>query len=164
MMRMTPIKTALAAAGLVLSLLQPALAADKQKFFFMFFSNPVKGHEDTYLKWYTGQHIHDLLHIDGIVAAQFYKLADSQFPGTHPQKYMMIWEIETDNLSAAFDRVKKGLETGTTVTKDSYLDEATGNSQTMTPITNRVTAEEVKDKSPDEVREISLKGVTTDPH
>jgi hypothetical protein len=60
--------------------------------------------------------------------------------------------------------VKKGLETGTTVTKDSYLDDATGNSQTMTPITNRVTAEEVKDKSPDEVREISLKGVTTDPH
>ena len=36
-MRMTLIKAALAAGGLVLSLLQPALAADKQKFFFMFF-------------------------------------------------------------------------------------------------------------------------------
>jgi hypothetical protein len=93
-----------------------------------------------------------------------YKLADSQFPGTHPQKYMMIWEIETDNLAGTFDRVKKGLETGTTVTKDSYLDDATGNSQTMTPITNRLTAEEVKDKSPDEVRELALKGVTIDPH
>jgi hypothetical protein len=77
---------------------------------------------------------------------------------------MMIWEIETDNLSAAFDRVKKGLETGTTVTKDSYLDDATGNSQTMTPITNRLTADEVKDKSPGEVRELALKGVTTDPN
>jgi hypothetical protein len=156
--------TALAAAGFVLGLLQPSLAADKQKFYFMFFSNPVKGHEDTYLKWYTGQHIHDLLHIDGIVAAQFYKLADTQFGGTHPQRYMMIWEIETDSLPAAFDRVNKGLQTGTTVTKDSYLDDATGNSQTMTPITNRVTADEIKDKTPDQVREIALKGVTTDPH
>ena len=32
-MRMTSIKAALAAGGLVLSLLQPALAADKQKFY-----------------------------------------------------------------------------------------------------------------------------------
>jgi hypothetical protein len=162
-MRMTSIKAAVAAGGLVLSLLQPALAADKEKFYFMFFSNPVKGHEDTYLKWYTGQHIRDLLHIDGIVAAQFFKLADSQFTGTHPQKYMMIWEIETDSIAAAFDRVNKGLKTGTTVTTDS-LDDATSNSQTFTPITNRVTADEIKDKSPDEVREIALKGVTTDPH
>jgi hypothetical protein len=162
-MRMTSIKAVLAAGGLALSLLQPALAAEKQKFFFMFFSNPVKGQEDTYLKWYIGQHIHDLLHIDGIVAAQFYKLADSQFMGTHPQKYMMIWEIETDNLASAFDRVNKGLKTGTTVTSDT-LDGATANSQTFTPITNRVTADEVKDKTPDQVREISTKGVTTDPH
>ena len=100
----------------------------------------------------------------GIVAAQFYKLADNQFPGPHPQKYMMIWEIETDSRSGAFDRIKNGLETGTTVTKDSYIDDATGNSQTMTPITNRLTADEVKDKSPDEMREMSLKGVTTDPN
>lgn len=162
-MRMTSMKAALAVGALVLALLQPAAAAEKQKFFFMFFSNPVKGKEATYLKWYTGQHIHDLLHIDGIVAAQYFKLGDSQFGGTHPDKYMMIWEIETDNLAAAFDRVNKGLKTGTTVLTDS-LDDATANSQTYTPITNRVTADQVKDKSPDEVREIALKGVTTDPN
>jgi len=162
-MRKTSIKAALAIGSLVLALLQPAAAADKQKFFFMFFSNPVKGKEDVYLKWYTGQHIHDLLHIDGIVAAQYYKLADTQFSGTHPQKYMMIWEIETDSITAAFDRVNKGLKTGTTVGTDT-LDGDTANSQTFTPITNRVTADQVKDKSPDEVREIALKGVTTDLH
>ena len=64
-MQKTSIKAALAIGSLVLALLQPAAAAEKQKFFFMFFSNPVKGKEDVYLKWYTGQHIHDLLHIDG---------------------------------------------------------------------------------------------------
>jgi hypothetical protein len=146
-------------AGLILAGLgQGAIAAEKQKFFFMFFSNPVKGHEQEYLKWYTGQHIHDLLNIDGIVGAQFFKLADSQFTGTHPQQYMMIWEISTDNLASAFDRVNKGLKTGTTVTSDT-LDGDTANSQTFTPITNRLTSDDIKGKSPDEVRAIATKGV-----
>jgi hypothetical protein len=72
-------------------------------------------------------------------------------------------EIETDSISAAFDRLNKGLKTGTTVPTDSLYD-APSISQTFIPITDRVTADEVKDKSPDEVREIARKGVTTDPH
>lgn len=148
---------ALAAFGLM-SLQFQASAAEKKKFYFMFFSNPVKGQEETYLKWYTGQHMHDLLNIDGITAAQFFKVADSQFMGTQPQKYMMIWEIDTDNLADAFARVNKGLKTGTTVTSDT-LDNATANSQTYTPITNRLTADEVHGHSVDEVHTMSLKGV-----
>jgi hypothetical protein len=156
-MRRTLIKT-FVAATMLLGAMQSGFAAEKQKYFFMFFSNPMAGHESDYLKWYTGEHIHDLLNIDGIVAAQFYKLGDQQFYGTHPQKYMMIWEIETTDLKAAFDRVKKGLATGTTVTKDSFLDNATGNSMTFTPITNRVTQDEVLGKSVDQVRAIATAG------
>jgi hypothetical protein len=156
-MRRAFFKSAIAAL-LLLGTIQSSLAAEKQKYFFMFFSNPIKGHESTYLKWYTGQHIHDLLNIDGIVAAQFFKLADTQFYGTHPQKYMMIWEIETTDLASAFDRVKKGLATGTTVTKDSELDNDTGNSNTFQPITNRVTQDEVLGKSVDQVRAIATDG------
>ncbi|MCB8883099.1 hypothetical protein ACELLULO517_22815 [Acidisoma cellulosilytica] len=159
-MRRLFINTCLATA-MLFGTAHAGFAAEKQKYFFMFFSNPVKGHEKDYLHWYTGQHIHDLLNIDGIVAAQFYELGDQQFYGTHPQKYMMIWEIETTDLKSAFDRVKKGLATGTTVTKDSFLDNDTGNSMTFTPITNRVTQDEVLGKSVDQVRSIATEGQVT---
>jgi hypothetical protein len=45
-------------------------AGEKQKYHFMVFSNAANGKEDTYLKWYEGQHIHDLSAIPGFVAAQ----------------------------------------------------------------------------------------------
>ena len=77
-------------------------AGEKQKYQFMVFSNADSGKEESYLKWYEGQHIHDLLRIPGFVAAQFFKLSDTQYAGTQPQRYLMIWEIETDDLPAVF--------------------------------------------------------------
>jgi hypothetical protein len=73
-------------------------AGEKQKHYFMVFSNPIDSKEDVYLKWYEGQHIHDLLRIPGFVAAQFFKLSDAQYGPTQSQRYLMIWEIETDDL------------------------------------------------------------------
>jgi hypothetical protein len=128
-------------------------AAEKQKYYFMVFSNPVSGKEDTYLKWYEGQHIHDLLRMPGFVAAQFFKLSDTQFDGTQPQRYMMIWEIETDNLPAVFADVNARLKDGRTVFTDAF--DPAYNSITMSPITRRVTADEVQGKSVDEVGAIS---------
>ncbi len=46
---------------------------------FIVFSNPTAGNEALYLDWYRGQHIHDLLRIEGFVAAQMFKLADVQY-------------------------------------------------------------------------------------
>jgi hypothetical protein len=79
-----------------------SFAGEKQKYYFMVYSNAVNGKEETYLKWYEGQHIHDLLGIPGFVAAQFFKLSDTQYSGTPTlgsQRYLMIWEIETDDLA-----------------------------------------------------------------
>jgi hypothetical protein len=114
----------------------------------MVFSNPVDGKEDTYVKWYEGQHIHDLLRIPGFVAAQFFKLSDTQSAGTPPQRYLMIWEIETDDLPAVFADVRARLKDGRTVFTDAF---SPGFSTTMQPVTKRVTAEEIKGKSVDEV-------------
>jgi hypothetical protein len=52
-----------------------AFAGEQQKHQFMDFSNAESGKEESYLKWYEGQHIHDLLRISGFVAAQFFKLS-----------------------------------------------------------------------------------------
>ncbi len=139
----------LLASFCLVSSITSSVAAEKQKYYFMVYSNPVAGKEDTYLKWYEGQHIHDLLRIPGFVAAQFFKLSDTQFDGTQPQRYMMIWEIETDNLPAVFADVNARLKDGRTVFSDAF--DPSYNSITMLPITKRVTADEIKGKSVDEV-------------
>jgi hypothetical protein len=52
----------LAAALLyLLATMTSGFAGEKKKYYFMVFSNPVDNKEDVYLKWYEGQHIHDLL-------------------------------------------------------------------------------------------------------
>jgi len=129
-----------------------SFAGEKQKYRFMVFSNAVDGKEDTYLKWYEGQHIHDLLRIPGFVAAQFLELSDIQYAGTQPQRYLMVWEIETDDLPAVFADVKARLKDGRTVFTDAFVG---GFSTTMSPITKRVTAEEIKGKGVDEVEAIA---------
>jgi hypothetical protein len=127
-------------------------AGEKQKYQFMVFSNAESGKEESYLKWYEGQHIHDLLRIPGFVAAQFFKLSDTQYVGTQPQGYLMIWEIETDDLPSVFADVKARLTDGRTVFTDAFV---AGFSTTMLPITKRVTVEEIKGKSVEEVEAIA---------
>jgi hypothetical protein len=130
-------------------------ASGKRPYSFIFLSNPVAGKEELFLEWYTGQHIHDLLKIEGFVAAQFYTLADTQYVGTHPQRYMMIWEIETDDLPGVFARVQRGLDSGTTVVVGA-LDHTTANSNTYAQVTRRVTAEQVRGMTPAQVRAVAL--------
>jgi len=141
----------LAASLCLVAAMTSSFAGEQQKYYFMVYSNAVDGREDTYLKWYEGQHIHDLLRIPGFVAAQFFKLSDTQYSGTQPQRYLMIWEIETDDLAAVFADVTARLKDGRTVFTDAF-DRGTSNSTTMHAITKRVTAEEIKGKSIDEVK------------
>ena len=143
----------LAAASLyLLATMTSGFAVEKQKYHFMVFSNPIDSKEDVYLKWYEGQHIHDLLRIPGFVAAQFLKFSDAQYGPTQPQRYLMIWEIETDDLPSVFADVKARLTDGRTVFTDAF---EPGFSTTMSPITKRVTAEEIKSKSIDEVEALA---------
>ena len=133
-----------------------AFAAEKQHYYLMVFSNPVKSQEDTYVKWYEGQHVHDLLRIPGFVACQFFKVGDVQFgEAKPPQRYLMIWEIETDNLPAVFADVNARLKDGRTVISDKVFDFKTYASTTMVPITKRVTSDEIKGNSVAEVYAIA---------
>ena len=143
-------------AGVYLLAMLNAFAAEKQHYYFMVFSNPVKDQEDTYVKWYEGQHIHDLLRIPGFVACQFFKVGDMQFgEAKPPQRYLMIWEIETDDLPGVFADVNARLKDGRTVISDKVFDFKTYASTTMVPITERVTSDEIKGKSVAEVYAIA---------
>ena len=133
-------------AGVYLLAMMNAFAGEKQHYYFMVFS--VKGQEDAYVKWYEGQHIHDLLRIPGFVACQFFKVGNTQFgEAKPPQRYLMIWEIETDNLPAVFADVNARLKDGRTVFSDKIFDVKTYVSTTMVPITKRDTSDEITGKS-----------------
>lgn len=155
MKKLTNRSLIISAFFLSMSFSNMAFAAEKKPYSFLFLSNPVVGKEDSFLNWYTGQHIHDLLAIKGFVAARFYQLADTQFVGSHPQRYMMIWEIETDDLPGVFELVNHGLKSGSTVLVGA-VDGATANSNTFTPITTRVTAEQIRGMTPTHVQEIAM--------
>lgn len=125
---------------------------------FMVLSKPTDGNEARYLDWYRGQHIHDLLRIDGFVAAQMFKLADAQygtFPG--PQRYLMMWEIATDDLASVFANVTENLRSGLTVPSDAF-DWENVMCVTVEPVSRRVTRAEIAGKTPAEVGAVAGTG------
>ena len=66
------------------------------------FSNSAEGRDDDYNTWYDQQHLPDLLTIPGFVSAERFLCADEG-----PQRYLAIYEIETDDfpgLLAEFQR------------------------------------------------------------
>jgi hypothetical protein len=59
-------------------------------------SNPTPGHEDEYNRWYSEQHLADVLRVPGFVAAQRFKLTmDSA--NSLPGPYLAIYEMESDD-------------------------------------------------------------------
>lgn len=137
--------------------LPAAQAADAGTAYFMVASDPVEGREEDFVRWYSGQHIHDLLNIPGVKAAQFFKLSDPQYrPGQkHPLRYMIVWELDATDLPAVFSRIQNGLATGTTVRSDA-MNAKTSTNDTWAPVTRRLTAADVKGKSVEDVYRASL--------
>ena len=131
--------------------------ADERTYRFMVFSNPVSGKEQRYLEWYRGQHIHDLLRIKGVVAAQMFRVADVQYdPTPVSQRYVMVWEIRTDDLASVFATMKENISTGLTVGSDAF-DWNSLMTVTVEPVSRRVTSDQVADQSVDGV--LGLAGV-----
>src|SRR5882672_8699666 len=59
------------------------------------FSDAVAGKEEEFNRWYTGQHLDDVLRVPGFVAAQRFKLA--QEDAAAPARYLAIYEVESDD-------------------------------------------------------------------
>lgn len=124
---------------------------DERTYRFMVFSNPASGNEQRYLDWYRGQHIHDLLRIKGVVAAQMFRVADVQYePTPLSQRFVMVWEIRTDDLASVFDTMKENIRTGLTVGSDAF-DWNSLMTVTVEPISRRVTSDQVAGQSVSEV-------------
>ncbi|MDO7836723.1 hypothetical protein Q4610_16875 [Sphingobium sp. HBC34] len=66
------------------------------------FSNAVEGRDEDFNQWYDQQHIKDVLAIPGVVSAERFTCV-----GEGAQKYMAIYEVETDDLSAVMAELGK---------------------------------------------------------
>lgn len=129
--------------------------SEKKRYSMLVFSNHTESMEKMYNEWYAGQHIYDLLRIPGFVGCRFYKLGGTQLSSDMERKYkyLMIWDIETDDIEVVNRDIKARMHDGRTVMSDSFdMDYA---DYMIVPITKYVTAEEIKEKSVEDVLVIS---------
>jgi hypothetical protein len=57
-------------------------------------SKPVAGMEDEYNRWYTEQHLADVLGLDGFVSARRFRFTPSRVSRSVEHPYMAIYEVE----------------------------------------------------------------------
>lgn len=64
--------------------------------------------EDEYNKWYSEEHLPDILKVPGIVAARRYRVRDTGDVKADPAtpEYLAIYEIEADDLAAPLQELR----------------------------------------------------------
>src|ERR1039457_5663416 len=63
---------------------------------FLVFTNPVKGREDEYNKWYDNQHLHDVVAVEGVTAARRYEVVPNRLTGEPTHLYLAVYDLEGD--------------------------------------------------------------------
>jgi hypothetical protein len=86
-----------------------------QTYYLLVFNQPVAGKEAEYNSWYDRQHAPDVVSVPGFMHAQRYVLASTQLR-TAPAKpkYLVIYQIKTNDLAAVYAEVRRRLASGET--------------------------------------------------
>jgi hypothetical protein len=82
---------------------------------FLVFSNPESPEkEDEYNDWYNNTHIPAILKLDGYVGASRWKLSAARpaADALAERQYLAIYELETDDLPGAFERLQRANAAG----------------------------------------------------
>jgi hypothetical protein len=111
-------------------------------------SNSIQGREEEFERWYRQIHVPEMLKRPGFVACQRLALSEAQMGRSQPQRHLALWEIETDNLAAVYDRLRSDMASGALADCDAF-DRTTAVSHTFTPITERITRRTVNDSKTD---------------
>lgn len=100
-------------------------------------SNATEGDDDEFNRWYSDEHLADVLKLKGYVAAQRFKLSEDQIGrGEVPYRYFSLYEIETDDPADAPAALATGLQT---MALSPTLDLSRTVAWYYTPVTGRVT-------------------------
>jgi hypothetical protein len=103
-------------------------------------SNAADGRDDEFNDWYTDVHLHDVLAVDGFVAAQRFRLADAQLQPDRPapHRYLAVYEIDADDAARPLQALLSGVTSGAIPLSDT-LDLESLTTFAFTPITDRMT-------------------------
>jgi hypothetical protein len=74
-----------------------------KQYAYVIFSRPVQGREAEYNRWYTEQHVGDVLRVPGVMAAQRFKLA--QEDASAPAPYLAVYEIQSDDVQQTLAQI-----------------------------------------------------------
>jgi hypothetical protein len=107
---------------------------------FVVFTNAVEGREDEFNDWYDHRHLPDVLAVEGFVAAQRFRLSDTEPTQEFPHRYLALYEVESEDLEKVQQALAEAGETGVMMISES-LDRPDAVARYFTPITNRVTAD-----------------------
>jgi hypothetical protein len=108
-----------------------------ERYTFLVLTNAVEGTDDEFNDWYNNQHLKDLLAIDGFVAAQRFRLADTEQPQECTHRYMALYEIETDDLAKTQAALASTANTDAMIISET-LSSTDPIAMYFAPITNRV--------------------------
>ncbi len=100
-------------------------------------SNPVPGRDADYNRWYTEEHLADVVSVPGFVSAQRFRIVDPQADGAPQQTYMAIYTMRTDNPAGVLDMLRERVESAAMTMSDAFSQEdcVTILYEAITPIT-----------------------------
>ena len=99
-------------------------------------TNATEGRDAEFNEWYSNTHLREVIDIPGFVAAQRFKLADTQIGGPNEYQYLAIYEIEAADAGTAL----KALQDARPHLKMTDALAAKRDLWAYTPIGDRVTA------------------------
>jgi hypothetical protein len=116
------------------------------KYTFVVFTNSVAGKDAEFNTWYNTNHVPDVLNVPGFVAAQRFRLADTQFTRDESSRafnYLALYEIETDDIAATLKELRARGGTADIVPSDAIDTKKVG-TYVFTPVAEKVMAKDVK--------------------
>jgi hypothetical protein len=82
------------------------------KFQLLVTSNPVEGRDEDYNRWYTEEHLCDVLKLDGFTAAKRFRVIGEMTANRLSGTYAAIYEMESDNPEATYKLLSAAREAG----------------------------------------------------
>jgi len=82
-------------------------------------SRPTQGNEPEYNDWYQNTHLKQIVAIPGFISAQRFKLSVGM-RGEETYPYMAIYEIETDDVEAAFRALEAAAGDGSIAVSSAF--------------------------------------------
>jgi len=76
------------------------------------FSNPVDGKEDEYNEWYANVHLKEVVQVKGFKSAQRLRLADAQMMEGQAHKYLVIYEMENEDVAGTVANLQAAIGGG----------------------------------------------------